>query len=343
MPLRGAISGFGEVAARAHLAGWRGRADINIVAVHDPIAARRHAAINLVKNVRVYDDLDLMLDGEALDFVDIASPPAFHASTVRLALEAGAHVLVEKPLCLEPTEFDALATVAQQRSRVLMCVHNWKYAPAYRRAHELVTSGRLGDIRYIAITRLRNQPAGGRDFTTTGGELWRLDAQAGGGILVDHGWHVFYLAHWLMGGAMPSGVWAHLGCSSAAKVEDIADLRIEFPLSRIAHAHLSWQSPVRRTSATIYGDEGMIEIEDNRVVFTDRSGYVEDHAMADSPDDSYHPTWFAGVAAEFEQSVICEPESLTLRENQAEVKAAVALIAGARESAMKGGARVALA
>src|SRR5689334_17686527 len=99
--LRGAISGFGEVAARAHLAGWASRSDLAIVAVHDPIAARRHAAINLIRNIRVYDDLELMLDGEKLDFVDIASPPAFHAAAAQLVLRAGVHVLIEKPLCLE--------------------------------------------------------------------------------------------------------------------------------------------------------------------------------------------------------------------------------------------------
>jgi len=67
MRLRGAISGFGEVAAAAHLAGWRMRPDVQIVAVHDPLAPRRHLAINLVPNIRVYDDIELMLDGEALD------------------------------------------------------------------------------------------------------------------------------------------------------------------------------------------------------------------------------------------------------------------------------------
>jgi hypothetical protein len=162
--------------------------------------------------------------------------------------------------------------------------------------------------------RLRNQPAGGQDTLTTGGERWRLDAKTGGGILVDHGWHVFYLAHWLMGGAMPIGISAHLGSSPSGKAEDTADLRIEFPRNRIAHAHLSWQS-----------------------------GNVEDHAMADSPDDSYHPMWLAGVAAEFEQAVIRGPESPALRENHKEVRAATALIAGARASAAKGGGRVALA
>ena len=122
--MRGAISGFGEVAARAHLAGWLTRPDVCIVAVHDPVAARRHQAINLVRNVHVYDDLDLMLDGERLDFLDVASPPGFHAAAARKALEAGANVLVEKPLCLEAVEFAELATLAQRNSRVLMCVHN---------------------------------------------------------------------------------------------------------------------------------------------------------------------------------------------------------------------------
>ena len=73
--LRGAISGFGEVAAQAHLPGWLTRSEVSIVAVHDPVSARRHHAINVLKKARIYDDLDLMLDGEALDFVDIASPP----------------------------------------------------------------------------------------------------------------------------------------------------------------------------------------------------------------------------------------------------------------------------
>jgi len=90
--LRGAISGFGEVAARAHLPGWRTRDDVGIAVVHDPLSVRRHEAIRLIKSVRVYDDLGLMLDGESPDFVDIASPPAYHAESVRAALNAGANV-----------------------------------------------------------------------------------------------------------------------------------------------------------------------------------------------------------------------------------------------------------
>src|SRR3984957_8605383 len=117
--LRGAISGFGEVAARAHLAGWRTRENIAIGAIHDPISQRRHEAIHLIKNVRVYDDLELMLDGEAPDFVDVASPPGLHHEAAQAALRAGAHVLVEKPLALSLAEFDRLPALAGEKKHHL--------------------------------------------------------------------------------------------------------------------------------------------------------------------------------------------------------------------------------
>ena len=337
--LRGAISGFGEVAAQAHLPGWRTRAGVAIVAIHDPVSARRHHAINLVKNAHIYDDLDLMLDGEALDFVDIASPPAFHADAVRKALDAGANVLVEKPLCLSADEFEELAGRAARKSRLLMCVHNWKHAPAYRRAHELIRSGALGQLRYLALARLRSGPAGAG--SNAGGERWRLAADTGGGILIDHGWHVFYLMRWLMGGAAPVGVSAHLDFAPEAAVDDLADLRIEFSGGRVASAHLSWRSPVRRTSAAIYGEHAMLEIEGDRLVLTRRSGASEDYSVTDLPDDSYHLAWFAGIAADFECALAEGPDGPTVRENQAEVRSALALTEGARRSA-SAGLRVAL-
>jgi predicted dehydrogenase len=338
--LRGAISGFGEVAAAAHLAGWRTRPEVALVAIHDPVSERRYSAMNLVRNARVYDDLDLMLDGEALDFLDIASPPAFHGVAVRKALEAGANVLVEKPLCLSTAEFEELAALAFRKSRVLMCVHNWKHAPAYRRARELIESGRLGYLRYISVARLRDGPAGAGG-SRIGGERWRLSARTGGGILIDHGWHVFYLTRWLMGAA-PIAISAYLDFQSDAgrdhsgRPDDLADLRIEFPGSRISDVHLSWRSPVRRTSALIYGELAMLEIEGDRVLLTERSGKSEDHSVADMPDDSYHSAWFGGMAAEFERAIGEGPNGPTVAENHAEIRAALALTESARRSSDAG-------
>jgi predicted dehydrogenase len=329
--LRGAISGFGAVAAQAHLPGWRSRSDLQIVAVHDPVSERRHLALRLIKNVRVYDDLELMLTGERLDFLDIASPPALHAQAARAALEAGAHVIVEKPLCLDPADFDSLASLAAAKSRVLMCVHNWKHSPAYRLAHEIVSSGRLGALRYVGFERSRTEPASGAG--------WRLDPKFGGGILIDHGWHVFYLMRWLMGGEPVDQVAAHLGFASDTAVDDTADLRVRFPRDRIAYCHLSWRAPQRRTIAILYGHQGVLEVLPDHIRLTDRSGRAEVFPVADPPDDSYHAAWFAAVAADFEAAIVPGGTEIA-RLNLAEARTALSLIVGARRSHQRAGAPV---
>ena len=331
--LRGAISGFGEVAARAHLDGWRSRPNIALAAIHDPISARRHEAIRLIKNVRVYDDLELMLDGEAPDFVDVASPPGLHHAAARAVLAAGAHAIVEKPLALSLPQFNELVTVAAEKRRVLMCVHNWKYAPAYATARRAIEAGRLGAIRFMSIDRLRTAPAGAGG---SGGK-WRAAAASGGGILIDHGWHVFYLMNWLLGGECPASISAQLESPAGVNVDDVADVRIRFAGGSICRAHLSWRSPVRRTSALIYGERACIEIEGDRVALTDRSGKVEDLSVADIADDSYHSAWFGSVAAEFEQAVAEGTDSPVASRNLTEARVALMLIDGARRSSAQHG------
>ncbi len=277
-----------------------------------------------------------MLDGESPDFVDIASPPGFHAESVRAALNARAHVIVEKPLCLELGEFDELAALAANQGRVLMCVHNWKYAPAYAVARRAIEAGRLGDIRFISIDRLRTEPAGAGG---SGGK-WRASAKSGGGILIDHGWHVFYLMQWLLAGDVPTAISAHLELPAGGDAENLADLRVAFSSGCIARAHLSWRAPIRRTSAVIYGERACIEIEGDRVTLTDRTDAAENLSVADVADDSYHSAWFGAVAAEFEQAVTEGTESPTARRNLAEARTALELIDAARRSAVHDGLEI---
>jgi predicted dehydrogenase len=333
MKLRGAISGFGEVAARAHLTGWRTRDDVSIMAVHEPVAARRHEAIRLIKKVRVYDDLELMLDGEAPDFVDVASPPAHHAAAVRAALKAGAHVLVEKPLCLALDELEEVETVARDGGRILMCVHNWKHSPPYRAAYDAIASGKIGRVRHVVLDRMRTQAAG----AGAEGRRWRTSAETGGGILIDHGWHVFYLMRWLMG-AEARTVAATLDAPRAGGAEDVADVRIDYGDGRTAEAHLSWRASERRTSARIEGDAGSIEIDDDRVRIVDDRGHVEERSIAEHVDDSYHAAWFAGVAAEFIKAVGEGPTSRAVQLNLVEAWDALATTTAARQSTAAGGA-----
>jgi myo-inositol 2-dehydrogenase/D-chiro-inositol 1-dehydrogenase len=277
-----------------------------------------------------------MLDGESPDFVDIASPPAYHAESVRAALSARANVIVEKPLCLRLSEFDELAALAAKEARVLMCVHNWKYAPAYAAARKAIEADKLGEIRFISIDRLRTEPAGAGGS----GGIWRASAASGGGILIDHAWHVFYLMQWLLGGDTPAAISAHLESPADGDAENLADLRVAFSSGCIARAHLSWRAPVRRTSAVIYGERGCIEIESDRVTLTDRKGLIEDLSVADVADDSYHSAWFGAMAADFIRAIAAGPDSSVVRENLTEARGSLALIEAARESAANGGPAV---
>ncbi|MBV8774046.1 MAG: Gfo/Idh/MocA family oxidoreductase [Deltaproteobacteria bacterium] len=346
MILRGAISGFGAVAAQAHLAGWQSQPHVSIVAVHDPAAARRHLAINLVKNIRVYDDLELMLDGEALDFVDIASPPPFHAPAAKQVLRAGANVIVEKPLCLTREELAELTQLAASTNRLLLCVHNWKYSPAYRRAQELITAGRLGQIQYISLVRMRTAPAGtppaGTAPANYDGAEWRRHSKSGGGILIDHGWHSFYLAHWLTGGQKPVSVSSYLGFDAHTGVDTLAHLRIRFPGTTIVNVLLTWDSPVRKTAAFIVGTDGVLEMDADKILFTEGSGRTASYSLNGGPDDSYHRGWFAAAAADYTRALNEGPGTDFAGINLDEAATALALTIAARQSASLLGSAVAI-
>jgi predicted dehydrogenase len=145
-----------------------------------------------------------------------------------------------------------------------------------------------------------------------------------------------------MDGLDPAAIASFMSASEDAPVEDVADLRVIFPGGRIASAHLSWRSPVRRTRAMLYGSEAALEIDDGRAVLTVWSGKSEDLSPTPEADDSYHSAWFAGMAADFERAMREGVESATAAENLAEARAALALTLGARESCRQGGGQVRL-
>ena len=181
--------------------------------------------------------------------------------------------------------------------------------------------------------RLRTQQAGGA--------LWRIDpAIGGGGILIDHGWHVFYLMQWLMGGQAPSSIAARLGIFPPGVVDEVADITATFPDGALGYIHLSWRSPVRRTSAILYGLDGMLEIEDSAIRLTSRSGTREELPVIEEPDNSYHPTWFAALAEEFEAAITQGPQGPIAQQNQSESTDALAMLEAAKASHAANGAPI---
>ena len=226
--LRGAIIGLGNVALDGHLPGWSARDGVEIVAVTDVQRERQADALARMPGARWFDSAEALLEHPGLDFVDICTPPSSHAPLIERALTRGLHVLCEKPLVRSPAELDVVSRLAAERGRVLHTVHNWHHAPIVRRAADLIRDHAIGPVRRVAWQTLRVRPAATRD---PAGVNWRLDpAVAGGGILTDHGWHVFYIVQrWI--GARPQALSARLERRRHAtlSVEDTATVRVTFP------------------------------------------------------------------------------------------------------------------
>jgi len=336
--LRGAIIGFGNVAVHGHVPGWRRRRDIEIVAVTDTRPAQRALLEAHVPGAAWRASAEALLAEPALDFVDICAPPSSHAPLIRAALERGLHVLCEKPLVSAPGELAPLAGLASAKGRVLHTVHNWHHAPIVRRTRELVGQGRIGRVTRVVWETLRTRPA-----ATSGDEdrNWRLDpAIAGGGVLTDHGWHVFYVVQrWI--GEAPRTVSARLETRRHAQwpVEDTATVRIAFD-GTAAEIFLTWAADARRNWAQLTGTEGTLELRDDTIVLRGKGAVERWPCPPPLSDGSQHPEWFDVVVDEFLTALAAPVPGA---DNLAEASLCVALEHAARASSRVGGRAVPVA
>jgi predicted dehydrogenase len=304
--IRGAILGAGNVAVNGHVPGWLGQRDIEIVAAADPRPAARAALLERLPEARWYGSAEELLAREGLDFADICAPPAMHAGIIAACLARGLHVLCEKPLVLSREELEPLASLAASKKRVLATVHNWRYAPILAAAREVLDSGQLGEVVSCRWETLRQKPAA----AASEGEVnWRVDpAIAGGGVLMDHGWHALYvLCGWLP--APPLRVSGVLSTRRhhESPLEDTAELRLETGGTARAEIFLTWAADVRRNRAAIEGTLGAVRLDGHVLDFVSR-GSTRPSRRREFPqglsEGSHHPEWFARVAGEFLAAIV---------------------------------------
>ena len=313
--LRGALVGFGFIMEQGHAAAYRQRArsirDVEIHAIADICAERRACAASLFPQARIYDDHRALISSEAgnLDFIDIATPPCDHATVALEALDAGLHVLCEKPLTVSVDEATEMLKRASERRRVLFPCHNYKHAPVVKAVHKVITSGDIGVPHLVTLQTFRNTHARGVQAWRPD---WRRDRRfSGGGIAMDHGSHTFYLAFdWL--GSYPTSITAHTTPLGDADTEDEFSCTLRFPRG-IATAHLSWTAGVRKVLYTVHGDRGAIRVEDDRLEIARKQGNAQlsyrarwDVAQLECESewmDSSHVSWFNSLFDDFRSAV----------------------------------------
>jgi len=128
-----------------------------------------------------------------IDAAIVATPNAIHATVALQLLDAGVHVLVEKPMAVTGAECDAMIAAARASGACLAVGQMYRFNPAYRWVKALVASGALGDIRHVEV---RTGAPYGWPLKSDG--LWRRDV-AGGGVLIDAGVHILDLLLWWLG------------------------------------------------------------------------------------------------------------------------------------------------
>lgn len=334
-PLRGAIIGFGKVAELGHAPGWQQADGFDIVAVADPSPERRAAARLLFPAAHTYQSQEALLAAEDLQFADIASPPAFHGPALAACARRGLHILCEKPVTTTARDYRDGRAAVIDAGVVLHPVHNWKHAEAYRLALEILGQQRLGVVREIRFSTERNGWAASDND-------WRAHAAvAGGGILVDHGWHTFYLLLGLTAAAngdhrvRPDRICAQIENRRylGADVEDTASCEISFGELR-GKIDLTWAASARRTAWTLIGERGQLRIEDDRFELV-VDGRSDSGRMSMSlSQGSHHPEWFPGVISSFAAELGQPPEE---RRARAEAEECLSLLEHAYRSARAGG------
>jgi predicted dehydrogenase len=249
------VIGLGLISV-AHLDGYARSPHARVVAVCDVDGARaRDKAAEL--GAKAYTSYHELLADPDLATVDVILPHNLHHAVVADALEAGKHVLVEKPLALTSEQCTELIALADRASLTLSVEENTRFVAAYLAVERLLSAGALGEIRLVRtlihgseVTRLRN-PA-----------LWkgRKDG-SGGGAIIDAGPHSFYLLKWLFGPIATLRAF-HDRLVDEAQVEDNgvvagrlesgALYRCEFTFT----AEIPWGERLE-----VYGSEGSIVVD----------------------------------------------------------------------------------
>ncbi|MBV8079451.1 MAG: Gfo/Idh/MocA family oxidoreductase [Actinobacteria bacterium] len=216
-------------------------ADLTVLC--DVSEERRAEFAGRYPDVRVTGDFDELLASD-VDAVVIATPVPTHYELAKRALEAGKHVLVEKPPAMRAAEMDELVEIAAASDLTLMPGHLLLYHPGVVKLKQLIDAGELGDVLTIYANR---QNLG--IVRVNENALWSL------------GVHDLSVILYLLD-EEPSEAVAHGNAFLTPGVEDVVFCFLRFPSGRIAHMHLSWLDPHKMRRITVVGREKMVVFDD---------------------------------------------------------------------------------
>jgi predicted dehydrogenase len=205
---------------------------------------------------RTTTDWRELVGDPGIDAVVVATPNSLHAEQSIAFLDAGQHVMVEKPMAMDVAEADAMVAAAERSSAFLMVAHCWRFHPGVLALRDRIAAGGLGEV---VKTR------GYGVHAKWGPSGWFVDpALAGGGALADMGVHAIDTARFLLGGPEPVRVCAVVGTRySDVAVDDDAVLLISWSNGTNSVVESGWWQPHLgglEAETEVYGTGGYASI-----------------------------------------------------------------------------------
>lgn len=286
-PFKLAFIGTGGI-SHAHATGYSKMGDeIQIVAGCDiKQSALDSFCAKWGKDIRQYKDYNEMLREEKdVDAISVCTPNGVHKDPTIAALNAGKHVIVEKPMAMNAAEAKAMLAAARKNKKHLTIGFQWRFDRRSQMIRKQIASGEFGKILYVRVQALRRR----------GIPNWGVFGQKklqGGGPMIDIGVHCTEMAHFMMGAPKPvsatGNTWTYLGdkpmkamCGwpnwdyKTYTVEDLAVGMVRFETGAMMSIESSFAAHIEKDiwNVTIMGEKGGATWETG-MVHKDQDGFM---------------------------------------------------------------------
>jgi predicted dehydrogenase len=242
-PIRIGIIGCGHWGPN-HIRVFSQIKDATVIAAADPSEQRLATVAELFPQVDTYPDHSEMFRNADLNAVIVATPTSTHAAMVTDALNAGKHVLCEKPLCHDVREGERLVGLAKDKGLILMVGHIFLFNPGIQKVKDIVKSGEIGSIRSLSAVRTNLGPV-------------RNDVNAAWDLAS----HDIAIFNWLLD-AEPTELQAMGAAFLQPGVEDVVNITMRYPGATLASIQCSWLDPKKVRQITVVGSKKMMTWDD---------------------------------------------------------------------------------
>jgi predicted dehydrogenase len=301
--LRVALVGVGGI-ADLHLRTLKKFADVEVVAAVDLRQERLEWVREKHGVEAVYTDWNKMLEEVKPDGADVCTPNGVHAPATIDALNAGAHVMTEKPMAMTVKECEEMIAAAEKNDRKLAVGFQYRFHPSTKFLTQARAEGEFGKVMFVKCQALRR-----RGIPNWG--VFGQKEKQGGGPMIDIGVHVIEMAHYVMGSPRPvaasGNTWTYMGNKPSTiasawpnwdyktyTVEDLAVGQIRFENGAILQIEASFVAHIEKDvwNFTLMGEKGGCTW-DPPAVFTDRAGHMTNYSPTYTGDGSFDALFVA--------------------------------------------------